>query len=518
MWKVAIIDDDRQVLRGMKQVIPWEELGAEWVGESMNGERGLELVRKEQPDIVITDIYMPVMNGLQMIEILRNEQFQGIILIHSGYSDFEVARKALRLKVEDYLSKPISRTTIRDTLLRAIESIQSEASVKLEHEKLREKLVLYEPFVRKELLKRAVMGTTDAIPEAELSLAGGGPNNHLVLGLEIIRTARISDVRAPDRFLFRFAVQNIINEILNEAGYSFDYVELHGYYSALILHFDKEKEYPELLKGISEISARIVECVHRYLQISVKIGMGGLKESWAAVSDSMEEAFRFSERTASDPLHMSASVKPMKFYHELVEDIETTQGKNAHKIVRHYINALKEQSGGRQLQYDLMGAQFWAILSYTLNDEVVRLQDIAKESSIEAELGNIVTLDQYEAWLNEKIAQICLNQEWHDNMKHKVAIDLIKQFIHENYAEEITIADLAEKVYISKNYLSQIFKNATGETINNYIVKVKMEKARGLLLERKLKIYEVAYRVGYKNIPYFSTTFKKHFGITPAEL
>ncbi|TBL70088.1 response regulator transcription factor [Paenibacillus thalictri] len=534
MWKIAIIDDDRQVLKGMKQVIPWEELNAEWVGESLNGARGLELIRAKQPDIVITDIYMPIINGLKMIEILREEQYKGKFLIHSGYSDFEVARKALRLSVEDYLSKPVSRNTIRDALLRAIASIESEKNVILEQEKLRDQLMLYEPFVRKELLKTAVTGMMGETEKEAVQILGYGDSSHMVIGLEIMRTSRIAGVKASDRLLFRFAIQNIIQEILEEEHYVFDYVELHGYHAALILHFDKSSLYSDIIHQVKQSACKLIDCIHQYLQIDVRMGVGGLKQSWADISDSMEEAFQFLtqeaasvqasslyEYTKLSPVpsaHAAVKLKTMKFYQELVEDIKQTQGKNAPKIIRHYISALKQSQHPQYGRLQLLGAQFWAILSYALNDEEISLEAVSMEPSIERELSQVHTVDQYESWLNGKIAQICLNQQWHDNFKHKIAIDFIKQYIYENYSKEITISDLAEKVFISKNYLSQIFKDATGETINNFIIRVKMEKAKGMLFERKYKIYEIAASVGYKNIPYFSTTFKKHFGVTPAEL
>lgn len=91
------------------------------------------------------------------------------------------------------------------------------------------------------------------------------------------------------------------------------------------------------------------------------------------------------------------------------------------------------------------------------------------------------------------------------------------QYIHEHYAEEVTLAELSEKIYISRNHLSIIFKNMTGETFNNYLTRVRMEKARELLMERKMLVYEVAERVGYKNVPYFSTLFKKMTGLNPTD-
>jgi two-component system response regulator YesN len=534
MWKIAIIDDDRQVLRGMKQAIPWDELGAEWVGESTNGHKGLELIRKEKPDIVITDVYMPVMDGLTMIEHLRKEQFQGKFLIHSGYSDFEFARKALRMNVDDYLSKPVSRQTLRESLQRVILAVEEENKIQLEQKALRDKVILYEPFVHKEWLKTAVTGTMDDWNKEHPLFNTEKAQTHLVLGIEIMRTARISDVAAPDRFLFRFAIQNIIQEILSERQLTFDYVELHGYHASLILHFEKDARYEELIDGVKSIAEMIIDCVHRYLSISLHIGIGGLKNHWSQISDSLEEAFHFLSQGA--PLLSSSSLyayndssskrsqsngvlaKPMRFYHQLIEDIKNTQGKMAESIIHSYIDTLHESSDSSEPSFRAMGAQFWTIASYALNDEQIRLWEIFTEVQIEAELRSIHTAGQFGVWLHDKIRGICVNQHWHENLKHKQAVDFMKQYIHENFKQDITLADLAEKVFLSRNYLSLIFKNATGETINNYMIRVRMEQARALLLKGTFKIYEVAESVGYKNIPYFSTTFKKHFGITPMEL
>lgn len=532
MWKVAIIDDDRHVLKGMKQVIPWEEIGAELVGESLNGERGLELIREKKPDIVITDIYMPVMNGMKMIETLRKENFEGKILIHSGYSDFEVARQALRFQVEDYLSKPVSRNTITEVLLRTITSIENENHIKIEQEKLRDQLDEYEPFVRKEQLKTVVTGTASNWNEMKLFCKSEVEQSHIVLGIEILRTPRISDVRTPDRLLFRFAIKNIIKEILQAEKRCYDYFELHGYHAALILHFDKHALYSEHIDHIRAIARNIIDCVQAYLDITIRIGIGRFTENWSNLSDSLEEAFQplvpdirvfqstgvfeYTNTEFSPSSQIQTTSKPIKFYQQLIEDIKTTQGKNAEKIIENYMATLKACT--IPPQFSLLGAQFCAIFSFALVDEDIRLNDVFQDHTIENELSKIYTYDQYEAWLQGIIRQICMNQQCQESFKHKMAIDFIKQYVRDNYANDITIAELADKVYISRNYLSQIFKNATGETINNYIISVKLEEAKRLILERKYKIYEVANKVGYNNIPYFSTTFRKYFGITPAEL
>ena len=128
MWSVVIVDDDEKVLRGMKKVIPWEELNCQWIGEARNGKEGLELIEKKQPDIIITDIYMPIMNGLEMIEGLKEAGSESKVIILSGYSDFEYARQALRLSIDDYLSKPASVDTIRSALQGIIGKLEAGKS------------------------------------------------------------------------------------------------------------------------------------------------------------------------------------------------------------------------------------------------------------------------------------------------------------------------------------------------------------------------------------------------------
>ncbi|GIQ65017.1 hypothetical protein PACILC2_35850 [Paenibacillus cisolokensis] len=154
MWRIAIIDDDRQVLAGMRNIIPWGELNAVYAGEAEDGKQGLELVRQANPDIVITDIYMPVMNGLEMLEALRQSGCTSRFVILSGYSDFEYARQALRLEVTDYLTKPVSIATIRNVLRKVIRSLEEEAAERQEQHELMEQVSQFRPYLEKNVSSR----------------------------------------------------------------------------------------------------------------------------------------------------------------------------------------------------------------------------------------------------------------------------------------------------------------------------------------------------------------------------
>lgn len=281
MFKIAIIDDERQVLQGMKRVIPWEELEAEWVGEAMDGEQGLELIRKTQPDIVLTDIYMPVMSGLDMIEKLRNENFQGKIIILSGYADFEYARHALRLNVHDYLSKPVTVQTIREVLQSAISKVEQENMKRYELAELEKKLMLYEPFVVKEWLKSVATGVGNLsftnIKEIINYKRKWEHNMHAVMGLQIMRNAAVSDVMPNDHNGWRFSVQRIIHELLQEVGLESEIIELHSHQIALWIHLDSSLNQEETYSNLRMLGKKMIGRMEAELDLTIHVGIGTVK-------------------------------------------------------------------------------------------------------------------------------------------------------------------------------------------------------------------------------------------------
>lgn len=541
MWKIAIIDDDRQVLQGMKKSIPWEELDAEWVGESTDGEQGLELIRTMQPHIVITDIYMPVMNGLDMIESLRTEHYDGKVIILSGYSDFEYARQALRLNVDDYLSKPITVQTLRTVLERVINQLEEHLVNKNEWEELSRKLLLYEPFVAKAGVKSVVTGTFKDNPGYSQLFSfyreRWSGSNHLVMGVEIVRTERVSKLQISDWNLFRFAVSNIIKEVINEDGKDFEFLELHSHFAAVLMHV-RQGEADEMRERAIKLAERLISCVEKYVNININIGIGTLKQKWEDVSDSTEEAFEAlssKEHAAAPGLYLfeynkaedlqdqsnakaaRPTMRPVKFYQQLGQAIQHSQEHLANEIIQEYIGQISRLDPTASY-LRLLGRELWTVFAYSLYDVGIILDEIDAGADLERELDSVDSPELLSQWLERKVKMICGNHRWNENIKHKQAVDFMVEYIHEHFAEDFTLNDLAEKVFISRNYLSHIFKKATGESFNNYLTKVRMEKAKGMILEGKYLIYEIAERVGYKNIPYFSTLFKKITGFNPTEL
>ncbi|MGN7761315.1 response regulator transcription factor [Paenibacillus sp. 22594] len=535
MWKIAIIDDERQVLKGMKRAIPWDDLGAEWVGEALNGEDGLEMIRNARPDIVITDLYMPVMSGLDMMEQLRQEGFQGKIIIFSGYSDFEHARQALRFQVSDYVSKPISLPTLKTILNKVIQELEEEEEKRVRQWELECKMTLYEPFVEKEWVRSAAVGTLDHAYKDSTHLPPSylfwQERKHVTVGIDLIRDERARCLSVSDWNLFRFAVSNIACEVARKLFPELEYTELHSTRSLLIIHPGPE-HLEQLENKLEELGIRLNDSIGGYLKLVTRIGIGGVKDTWTKLSDSTEEAFRaMDQRTlrvasahevyryrenSGEP--GGVSLFPVKFSYKLATAMKASQETEAHELVLEYITEMKRQEGMSQGYVQMLGSELWGIITYSLYESGFVLDDLFTNDQIAKEISSLIVPDQLANWLMDKITRICSSRQWKGSSKHRQVVDFMTSYIHEHYAEELTLAELSDKVFISRNHLSIIFKNITGETFNNYLTRVRIEKARELLMERKMLVYEVAERVGYKNIPYFSTLFKKITGMNPTEL
>lgn len=535
MWGIALIDDDRQVLQSMRKAIPWQQLEAECIGEAMDGEEGLRLVEAMSPDIIITDVYMPVMNGLDMIGELRFRGYQGKIIILSGYADFEYAIKALRLGVDDYLSKPVTMKTLEAVLNGAINQLEEKLVKDFEQEDLRKRLELYEPFMEMEALRSLITGskTTSDIEKYVMRHPQFASKSHLVMGIEMLRTERASSF--SDWQLFRFAVMNIIEELLQEHWANSLYIQLHSNYAAVLLHPQREDGDTELFEQVKKIGKQIIQSVYQFLHIQLHIGFGQIKRDWREIRVSSEEAFtalsvknapvspdlemyRYSPKEVPGQLPNKVMLRTVTFYQELAEAVRQTQLKRAQELISSFVMKLAQTENTKPSYLQQIASEVCTICKYALFETGIVIEDKADVAEWHRECISIVTNEQLDKWLQAKMEWICSIGGMKNNVKHKQAMEFMLEFIHKNYAEDITISDLSEKVFISRNYLSHIFRKATGETFNNYVTRVRMEKAKALILEGKHLIYEIADMVGYKNVPYFSTLFKKVIGVNPSEL
>jgi two-component system response regulator YesN len=255
--------------------------------------------------------------------------------------------------------------------------------------------------------------------------------------------------------------------------------------------------------------------VEQYLKIDILIRSGTLKEDWRQIHESATEAF-VSINAQLGANHPTLNGIHLKFYHSFAQAVRNSQVTIARELAQDYFEQLADIDM-MTLVLQQHANELWTILTYCLYDAGVVLDDIYPKKTLLNELALIETVKQFESWLLEKIDMIMESRDYKENIKHKKAIDTITEYIHEHYTEDITLDVLSDMVATSRTYLCYIFKKVTGETFNQYLTRVRMEKAKKLVLEGKWMVYEIAEMVGYKNIPYFSALFKKTTGCTPME-
>ncbi|MFS0725511.1 response regulator transcription factor [Paenibacillus sp. 1P07SE] len=536
MWRTVIIDDDPKVLQGMKRAIPWAELGAAWAGEARDGAQGLQLIGEVQPAIILTDIYMPVMNGLEMIESLRTSGFAGKIIILSGYSDFQYARTALRLNVDDYLSKPVTIQTMSEVLAGAIGGLEAESRQHREQARLEQRLLLAEPFVTREWVKAVVTGTAAPVlshlPEVAMLQERWSAQCHLAVAIRIVRRQPATGPLGPMPGGYDEEAEQL-TEALQAEVYAVteacDAIELHGQWHVLVLHGEYEAA-EALHEQATDLRERLLRRASDFPAFSVCIGTGGWKAGWQAIADSAEEAFasiaaqdgwlhtaEAGNSTAQAAAGVRRAAGPVKFCHQLVAGLYQSQRALVQESLEQYREQLREQELSNA-DLLMLGSEIWGILTYSLQDVGIVLDELFPELDLKRELGELEDAGQLMDWLAAKAEAICSSRERGDNLKHKQAVDYVIAYLNEHYAENVTLQDLSNQLYISRYYLGQIFKKATGESFNHYLTKVRMAKAREMILEGRLLIYEVAERVGFRNVPYFSTLFKRHTGLNPTDL
>lgn len=413
MRSIVIIDDDLNLLDGMRESIPWHELNVKWVGDAIDGREGLRIIRELTPDIVLTDINMPEMNGLDMISVLREEGFNGKFIVLSGYADFEYARQAVRLQVDDYLSKPITLNSLQKVFTRVLEDLDQDRMAEREYLKMQERINRYKPYVIKDWLISVVRGGeasyADGIAEIQDQIRKWSGQVHRGLLIHISADKTWGELERQ-RSLLRFTIRNVVCEFIKEWFSQFQFIELQYEQYAVILNEDADEAGEDRLEHIgNQLKEQLQEYLQSQLKLQASVKLGPVVQDWKCISDSIESLFHVTETT-----------------------------------------------------------------------------DQALDHG--------------------------------DNLRHRQIVDQVINYVQQYYAEPITLGFLADEIQISKNYLGQIFRSTVGETFNQYLTRVRMEKAKEKILEGRDYIYEIAHKVGYTNIPYFSTQFKKYIGMNPADL
>lgn len=540
MLKIFLAEDEVVVRETIKRMIPWEELGFELVGEAADGEMALPLLIRQQPDLLITDIKMPFMDGLTLARLAKKEIPGLKVVILSGYDDFNYAKQAIGIGVEDYLLKPITKNALIERLSEIRSRYEHEKTQKEYYEKVQREMQAYEKNSSRDFFEALVGGSMDMMEVYKRAEK---------LGLDIVAEAYnvlIFTMNCDEDF------SGQRDEYSSWEAESLELLEnfFAGHSSAMLFR-SNIFSYGVLLKGQREtIEENTRACVDEIRKILSR--QDGRREWFLAVGQSVERLSQIqkSYHTASRAFSQRYLYDENILYYDEMETMEHPGGQaetedNAY-LQKVDVNALnpailqKFLSNGLQEETEnFVKDYFYAIGQEPMESLVfrnyvilnVRFSVISFIKGLGCDTNEMESADTEEvlaesgknmesaiAYAKKMISQAIEIRDQNSGNKNRSILKTAVDFIDSHYMEEdISLNTVANVANVSSNHFSALFSQNMGQTFIEYLTTLRMNKAKELLRCTGMRSSEIAGEIGYKDAHYFSYLFKKTQGMTPSD-
>ena len=540
MLKIFLAEDEVVVRETIKRMIPWEELGFELVGEAADGEMALPLLIRQQPDLLITDIKMPFMDGLTLARLAKKEIPGLKVVILSGYDDFNYAKQAIGIGVEDYLLKPITKNALIERLSEIRSRYEHEKTQKEYYEKFQREMQAYEKNSSRDFFEALVGGSMDMMEVYKRAEK---------LGLDIVAEAYnvlIFTMNCDEDF------SGQRDEYSSWEAESLELLEnfFAGHSSAMLFR-SNIFSYGVLLKGQREtIEENTRACVDEIRKILSR--QDGRREWFLAVGQSVERLSQIqkSYHTASRAFSQRYLYDENILYYDEMETMEHPGGQaeiedNAY-LQKVDVNALnpailqKFLSNGLQEETEnFVKDYFYAIGQEPMESLVfrnyvilnVRFSVISFIKGLGCDTNEMESADTEEvlaesgknmesaiAYAKKMISQAIEIRDQNSGNKNRSILKTAVDFIDSHYMdEEISLNTVANVANVSSNHFSALFSQNMGQTFIEYLTTLRMNKAKELLRCTGMRSSEIAGEIGYKDAHYFSYLFKKTQGMTPSD-
>lgn len=532
--KVFLVEDEMVIRRGIKNSIDWEKEGYIFCGEASDGELAYPMIIKEKPDILITDIRMQFMDGLELCKLVKKELPNIKILILSGYDEFDYAKEAIRLGVTEYLLKPISSGKLLEALNGVSESIRREKEDKDLVRKYMEEMRENTEHEKQKFFEQMIAGNlsmADALETGkkyEMNLSAGMYN------LLLFRFTLGEENRKSGELLGE--AEYAIEKLTERLEYVFEFQRgVEGW--AFLLMADNEEQMSERVKELSKV---LEEIMKNYSTIAY---FGGIGQPVARLRE-LEESFREAERALAARFTMELnriiSVEDIRMAQNVdtLDDIEITSFGEIEKtrtmlekflnngaedeideFVDVYINELPEENLKSVLmrQYIIMDA-YIVMMSFCEKIEGIEGEMQAQSEELKNSMKTIQTLEEIKNYIRMLLKKIIGVRDTISGRRYSDIIEIAKDQIRKTYmSDEISLNTIAAEVGMSPSYFSSIFSKEMGKTFVEYLTEIRMDRAKELLMCSSMKTSEIGYEVGYKDPHYFSYIFKKTQNCTPKE-
>jgi len=531
MYKVIVAEDETKIRRALLETVQWNKLGFEVIGEAENGRTAFELIKNNQADLLITDVEMPYMNGLELLQAMRENGIDIKTVIISGYSEFRYAVKAIEYGVASYLLKPLEDEKLKQLLLDIKSALDSERKKMIEQENMLEsRNIKHSSIVLSKVLKDCYKNPEDI--EQELNKAGVFLNdlNYAVFLLSF-----------DDDWVFEQLSEKVRMDILHEivSGIEnglekYEISSLITEKNEMLVLIQLSQQNPE--KQLQDIKEKLIDIknfmkANRVLNsdVSMTIGVSSPATGAANIKKTYMEAKKAVENRvvlgknkiiSYRDICGSYSKRVIQNFREEEELINYLCGNDKENLNKLIDMCFDEFSVGTDIIVDdvhKLCIEIAVVIEKFIFTQGINMGDIF-ESNINwlKEVKHFKTIHDIKVWLKEILFKTSnVTKMLQTNDKNQI-IEKSREYIKANLMNNIGLNDVADSVYLSPNYFSNTFKQVTGENFSDYIIRLKIEKAKQMIRENQYKIYRIASMLGYQDIKYFSKLFKKEVGVTPA--
>lgn len=556
MIKVFLVEDEYAIREGIKKSVNWEANGFELVGEAGDGEMAYPKIVKTKPDILITDIRMPFMDGLELAKLVKNEMPKIKIVVLSGYDDFNYAKQAISIGVEEYILKPVSGENLINQLKTIAESIQNER----QDDELREKYLRDREEIRILEQQKFIHDMIDGRLSVKDSLAQGKE-----LGIDItaayytVILMQVFPKNAKSGEVDEYSgVSEEIYSRIKEIYADVEHVYLYEQVGDVLCFLEKADSQEEMEtnvnKEIGDIKALMANYTDRLFYISVGKPVERLRDVNASYKDASrkfaerfmcDDSYVFYGENASQRERIRETIKAEK--NAGIEDINNNSDISkldinnvdirmiSQKTIYNFLKSgtISEVDDLVEEYFDSMGKE--AVESILLRQYVLvesMLSTVAflenlgiSKENISGILGEysdpvrfVESTDTARTYIKGLLRLAIDYRNQMSDKRYTEIIEKAKKYIQENYQnEDMSLLSVASNVNVSSNHFSAVFRKETGETFIDYLTTVRMEKAKDLLACTSMKTSEVGFEVGYRDPHYFSYIFKKTQGMTPKD-
>ena len=530
MYKVLIVDDEPLVQIGLQSMITWPDFHISICGTASNGKQALEMIRSHHPDIVVTDIKMPIMNGLELME--ASQSLPGgppEFIILTCYEDFPYIKKALEYQAVDYIIKlGLKPDELSLAVERAVKKIESRiTTVSSGHS---ENYIFLQNYKDKFILKllHNLFDSTDQfmLQAKELNLSFQA-DKYVAAYCLISGFSPLTMGNQQYMTLFHNTFSMISNLLAKYI--QFHIVSLDTKHFCILFEFFENSIYYDL-QEFSEMLQETFGMIYNYFNVTIYCAVGGYKDDIHLISDSHQEARRL--------LPMCTKMQPVLFYeNQLSHSLPpfkntfniTILKEDIRKAFEEYdMTAFQHITGSISTLFRSHPSSFVQAMDVTSNILHLCLTMIPESEKFLAESFSQYG-DSYRSLYNQKNTEQIM--DWLDLFSQSVIdfyhsqykelkntlIQNIMQYIENHITEKLILNDVAAIFSISPNYLGHLFKKTTSMGFNEYVTQAKISKAKYLMFHTDLKIYEIASQLGFENSFYFSRVFKKIEGCSPRQ-